>query len=189
MAAKQDWRKRQALQLVSQLPDGTIDALAILDHARDFVLWSREDADGPSSAVAQGHPGVCQLPLKPGRQAVLTPQPDPVRRSSRNSAYQPHRHVAWQREAALKIIPASRLDAQLRCKTRLRSLAPACGVIAQDAQAVGDRGIIQFVWIVTAHSAANWPRPDFFATKTIWPCNLQVSWITKYGHARPPKHP
>ena len=56
MAAKQDWRKRQALQLVSQLPDNTADALAVLDHARDFVMWSREDAEEPPSAVVKAFP-------------------------------------------------------------------------------------------------------------------------------------
>ena len=56
MASKQDWRKRQALQLVSQLPDDTSDALVVLDHARDFVLWTREDAEEPASAVVKAFP-------------------------------------------------------------------------------------------------------------------------------------
>jgi hypothetical protein len=56
MASQQDWRKRHALQIVSQLPEGTADALAVLDHARDFVLWSREDAEELPSAVVKAFP-------------------------------------------------------------------------------------------------------------------------------------
>lgn len=54
--AKQDWRKRHALQVVSQLPEDTTDALAVLAHARDFVLWSREDAEEPPSATIKAFP-------------------------------------------------------------------------------------------------------------------------------------
>ena len=57
MATKQDWRKRQALQIVSQLPDDTNDALTVLNHARDFVLWCREgEEDAPPSAVVTAFP-------------------------------------------------------------------------------------------------------------------------------------
>ena len=37
MAREHDTLRRQAIQLVSQLPDNTADALAVLDHARDLV--------------------------------------------------------------------------------------------------------------------------------------------------------
>ena len=51
-----DWRRRQALMLVSQLPDNPADALAILDLVRELVVsflqgGAPEPAKAPSVAL------------------------------------------------------------------------------------------------------------------------------------------
>lgn len=35
---KSAWRRRQAIQIASQLPENMDDALAVLEHARDLVI-------------------------------------------------------------------------------------------------------------------------------------------------------
>ena len=37
MPEDQNWRRRQAIQIVAQLPEGTEDALAVLDLAKELV--------------------------------------------------------------------------------------------------------------------------------------------------------
>ena len=45
--------RRQAIQITSQLPDNTADALAVLDHARDLVMGflDEPEAERPSDNV------------------------------------------------------------------------------------------------------------------------------------------
>jgi hypothetical protein len=59
-----DWRRRHALQLASQLPDGPADALVILDLVRELV-------------VSFLQPGVVQEPVKASPVVTLVrPRPD-----------------------------------------------------------------------------------------------------------------
>ena len=50
--------RRQAIQIVSQLPDNTADAIAVLDFARDLVL---QFLDQPRTGVSDN---VTALPRK-----------------------------------------------------------------------------------------------------------------------------
>lgn len=47
MPKEHDGLRRQAIQIVSQLPDNTADALAVLNHARDLVTGFLDDAGAP----------------------------------------------------------------------------------------------------------------------------------------------
>jgi hypothetical protein len=48
-----EWARRQAVQVVSQLPEGFEEALAILDQAKRLVHWLREKpAAAPLNVVS-----------------------------------------------------------------------------------------------------------------------------------------
>lgn len=51
-----DHLRRQALALVSQLPDNTAEALLVLDHMRDLVLRFLDEPEVVSSASVTAFP-------------------------------------------------------------------------------------------------------------------------------------
>jgi hypothetical protein len=49
MGMPQNWHRRQAMALVSQLPDGTADALLVLQAAKELVETFLAEQDGEGS--------------------------------------------------------------------------------------------------------------------------------------------
>lgn len=80
------WRRRQALQLVAQLPENAEDALAVLDYARDLVVNFL--GAGALATIGLGGPPIAfqsRLHLVEAsdqieREAPALPMPEPIKR-------------------------------------------------------------------------------------------------------------